>query len=235
MFSRTLPAPGTLINAAGVADPNGLPAPGFSGLQLRSNRTADTQRTRSNRGYTVDNADFYWSFTISYHPMTMLEWNALESFLYGHDTLLNPFYVTLPNYSGPTDSAFAAHAASNDLMIAGTVYAGETEILIDTTGFPNQNLNVGAFANIYDPDDALHKSTYKIARVETPTQFSGTAPAPNTMRVTLYPPVQRDLSPNSELIVTSPVFRVIQKNQIDPQFDENNIVTINLQVEEILP
>ena len=233
-YSTILPAPGSLINSAGVIDPAGLPAPGFSGLNIRSNYNVGINRTRSNRGFPVEEGDFYWSFNISYNPMRQEEYEALESFLMGHNTRKKPFYVTLPNYAAPRDIAFATHAISNPLPVVGNHYAGDTEILINTAGFPNQNLNVGCYVNFINTGDALHKSTYKIARVETTNSHAGISPGSERIRVTIFPPLQRDV-PTGTMRVINPQFRVIQTNQINPDIDRNNIFTVNLEVEELLP
>jgi hypothetical protein len=231
-YSNTLPAPGTLINAAGAADVNGLPAPGFKGLDFDSVYPVGISRTRSNRGLPNSGGEHYWTFTISYNEMTKEEFEAVNSFLMGHNTRLNPFYVVLPNYAAPEDSAFATYAAGNTITAPDAQYAGDTTVEIVAP----EGLKPGCFINFVDSDDALHKSTYRVARVESPSQHAGVAPAAGRLRLTIFPPLQRDFSGTVTVRFTNPTFRVIQRNSISPKFDNNNIVdSFSLQVEEILP
>mgnify|MGYP001346996585 CR=1 FL=1 len=113
-YSKILPAPGTLLNMAGVPDPQGLPAPGFSGVNLQSNYDVSLLRSRaSNRGLPNTTGSHYWSFSISYHDMEEDQFSAIESFLLGHNTRLNPFYVVLPNYASPKPFSTGNYAQSN--------------------------------------------------------------------------------------------------------------------------
>lgn len=228
-YSVILPAPGTLINSAGVADANGLPAPGFSGLNIESNYDVDVLRSRSNRGLPVDSGQHFWSFRISYHPMTVNSFTALENFMYGHNTRKNPFYVVLPNYARPKPAETATFLDTNTVSTVGIHYTNESQVIVNTV----LNLQPGAYVNFLG--DALHKSTYKIARVETPTSFSGTAPAAGTMRLTIFPPLQREVANASALRLINPQFRVLQRGNINPQYDENNMISFGINVEEILP
>ena len=234
-YSNILPAPGTLLNRAGVLDPLGLPAPGFSGLNITSNYSTNVNRSRSNRGLVIDDQKHYWSFTINYHPMQKDEFDAIEAFILGHNTRKIPFYVSLPNYSGPSNVALRNYLLTNNVKSKFYYYAGESEVIINMTGAPNMELEPGMFINFNDPNDALHKATYKVGRVETPTVHAGVSPGASAVRLTLFPPLQRDLPVNVPVTIINPLFRVIQRNELSPSFDENNVVSFNLQVEEILP
>lgn len=232
-YSNILPAPGSRINGAGALDSNGLPAPGFSGLNMKLNQSSDVQRTRSNRGLVIAGTDFFWSFDIKYHEMTIPEYEAIENFLLSSNSKVKPFFVTLPNYNAPKPTIFNTFQISNPISVtAGTYYAGDTQILLssgDTTLLP------GCFINFVDSSDALHKSVYKVSRVETASSYSGIAVAANRIRITIFPPLQRGFVGATTVKFTNPQFRVIQKSDISPEFDQNNIVSFGLSVEEILP
>lgn len=230
-FSKILPAPGSLINSAGILDPSGAPAPGFSGVNFKSNYSVSLNRSRSNRGLPIDDNKHFWSFTINYHTMTMEEYTSIENFLHGHNTRRNPFYVSLPNYSVPKNSFFANYVDSNIIYTSGTGYAGDNRVTIVAP----EGLEPGCYINFIDDDDALHKSTYKVSRVESPSLYSGDPPAAGTLRLTIFPPLQRDFSGNVQVRFINPLFRVLQTNDVEPNFDKNNNVTTNIVVEEILP
>ena len=231
MISNILPAPGTLINSAGILDPNGMPAPGFSGLNIRMNQSSDVQRSRSNRGLVISGSEYFWSFQINYHPMTVEEYEAIECFLLANNTRVNPFYVTLPNYSAPKPAGYNSFQNSTPVTVFGAHYAGDTQIIVNSS---NTTLIPGCFINL-NGSDALHKSVYKVARVETPTSFSGTAVPSGKLRLSIFPPLQRDTVGTVTVQFTKPTFRVIQKSELNPEFDQNNTVSFGLSVEEILP
>lgn len=237
-LSNELPAPGSLINIAGALDVSGEPAPGFSGVNLRSNERVDVLRSRSNRGLPISDGSHYWSFSIEYHPMRKTLFNSLESFLLGHGTKRNPFFVVLPNYSGPQQANFTSFIDSNAIELpAGSAFAGDTTLLIESgIALPTDTHALpGDLFNIVDPSDALHKNIYKVTRIETATAFSTTAPAAGKQRLHIYPPLQRDIIGLSTLEFSRPKFRVIQSSDYQVEFDENNLISFNFEVEELMP
>ena len=231
-YSKILPAPGTLLNMAGVPDLQGLPAPGFSGVDLQSNYEVSLSRSRaSNRGVPSTNGGHFWSFSISYHEMEEDQFTAIESFLLGHNTRLNPFYVVLPNYAAPRDSAMAAFAQSNTITTDGAYFAGDSQIVLNLAS----SLLPGCYINFDDPDDALHKSVYKVARVETAAVNAGVSPGVGKTRITIFPPLQREMSPSVPVRFINPTFRVLQTSTVNPSYDKDNMISFSFTVEEILP
>ena len=232
-FSNILPAPGTLINAAGIADNiDGSPAPGFSGLNIRFNNTVGKFRSRSNRGLTIGESDNFWSFNISYNPMTIDQFSSLESFILGHNTSGVPFYVTLPNFATPKPQAFLDSLGGGDLSAVAGSLAGDKTITITSA---NTTLLPGCFINLIDSGDALHKSTYKVTRVETPALFVGSAVAAGKLRLSITPPLQRSFVGTVTAKFINPQFRVIQTSEIEVEYDRNNTVSFSMSCEEILP
>lgn len=231
-YSVVLPAPGDLIDSSGQPTKFGWPAPGFSGINLTSNYSVGVNRSRSNRGITSSDEQHYWSFGISYHPMKQEEYTSVENFILGHNARKRPFYVSLPNYFYPNSKDFAAFANTNEITVTGVFYAGESIVEINST---NINLLPGCFINFRDPEDALHEGAYKITRVETPEMYVGGAVAADTLRISVFPPLQRDVSANTILQFIKPQFRVIMKNDLNPQYDKDGLVSVSLQVEELLP
>lgn len=233
-YSTILPAPGTLINSAGMEDSlNGLPAPGFSGLDIKSKYPVEVLKSRSNRGTPVSENTHEWSFSISYHPMSFEEYNAIESFIFAHNTRKIPFYVVLPNYDKP-NSPFDAFARDNVITVKDVYYAGENTIEIGDD-LP-EYLLPNCYINLLDNQDALHESTYKVARVETPSAYVGDAVPAGRLRLTLFPPLQRDSVGTVTVRFINPVFRVLQEGaDISPSYDSNNRVSFSMQVKEILP
>lgn len=162
--------------------------------------------------------------------MTEESYRAIESFLMGHNTRKNPFYVTLPNYASPPEP-FATYAGANTINVQGAAFAGDTTLIINA----DDSLLPGCYVNLVDSGDALHESTYKIARVETNSTYTGSQPGVGQQRITIFPPLQRDTSGTVEVVFINPKFRVIQTSIISPEYDENNIVSFSMDVEEILP
>lgn len=234
-FSNQLPAPGALINKAGVLDNvTGEPAPGFAGVNLRSHLETQLLRSRSNRGLPVVEGGHFWSFEIQYHPMTKNMFDSLESFILGMNTRANPFYVVLPNYSSSKNGLFNTWDASNNATVSGSVFAGDTSFIVGTIA--NANIPYpGDLFNVVDAGDALHKNTYKVTRVETNAVYSGTQPAVNNPRIHFFPPLQRDKVGTMTLVFQNPAFRVLQRGDHEVDYDENNLVSFRMSVEEIMP
>ena len=232
-YSTIFPAPGTLIDSAGKTNNlTGLPAPGFAGLNIKANQPVRVVRARSSRGLPISGSSFFWSFDISYHEMTVEEYEAIENFLLGHNTKVNPFYITLPNYAQPRPSGYETFLNGADLSIDSTVYAGDKTITVNST---NASLLPGCFLNIDDDSDALHKGTYKVTRVETPTNFSGDPVAANKLRLSLFPEVQRDQVGTITARLVNPTFRVIQTGDTQAEYSQNNTVSFGFSCAEILP
>ena len=232
MYSNILPAPGSLINAAGILDPLGIPAPGFKGVNFTSQYETGLLKSRSNRGISSTTGRHSWNFSIEYHQMTSDEYDAIANFLFGYNTRLVPFYVSLPNMNTPSPQDFRIYSKDNEITVTQPFFAGETEIVINsavTTLLP------GSMINFIDNDDALHKSTYRVNRVETSNSFVGEQPANNTMRINIFPPLQRDFSGDITVRFHDPLFRVKQMNDVSPNYDMNNLVEFSINVEEVLP
>lgn len=248
-----LPAPGSLITQYGMAGGTnngisaalqGLPAPGFSGVNLRSNYGTSLIRSRgSARGTVNTNNAHFWSFDISYHEMTQEEYAAIESFLMSHNTRLKPFYVTLPNYSRPNGSFMNfINSVASDIVVESNYFAGDSSIEVsnaDFTADPSTlydfyRLNPGCFINI-EGSDALHKSIYKVSLVES-SWYREDPVSSGKIRLHLFPPLQRDVTAGSTIKFVDPEFRVIQRNAIEPSFDEDGIVNgMTINVEEVQP
>lgn len=235
-YSLQLPAPGSLINMAGQLDNvAGLPAPGFAGIDLESHMDVNVLRSRSNRGLPVTEGGHYWSFGIKYNPMTRNTFDALEAFVLGMNTRVNPFYVVLPNYSASKNPLFNTWDATNNAIISGTAYAGDTTL---TLGGTISNANIpypGDYFNIVDSMDALHKNVYKVTRVETNASYTGAQPAANAPRIHIFPPLQRDKIGTCSLVFQNPSFRVIQKGNWKTSIDRDGLYEVDIDVEELMP
>lgn len=231
-YSNIFPAPGTLIDSSGQANPNGLPAPGFSGLNLTANESVSINRSRSARGLASSSDDFFWSFRVSYHNMTQDEYDAIEMFLLGHRAKKNPFYITLPNYAQPKPSSFTTFLNGQDLPCVAGSYAGDETITVISS---NTSLLPGCYINLIDDADALHKSTYKVTRVETPLNYVGDPVASNRLRLSIYPHNKRDFIGNVTARFIKPQFRVVQTSDLEVEYDEHNIATFGFTCAELLP
>lgn len=237
-FSDILPDPVHKVTPQGDLDPSGVPGPGFSAMNFVSNGDTQVSRTNSGRGVHRDQEVQYWSFSIKYNPMLREQFDPVDAFLASRNARRDPFFVVLPQYSKPKNSAFAAFAASNTISNKGAYAAGVSKMMIDSIPAINGDPSPGDMFTISDPANANHLKVYKVTRVETSARYQAatTQPAVTERRIHFSPPLQRNVSDNSEIVFTNPKFRVVAKSDLrEYNLDTDNLYQFSLDLEEIMP
>lgn len=247
-FNDRLPDPAFDVNDAGaqVTTGTGKKGAGFASVSVTSKKETQVSRTRSGRGVHRESGAHQWEININYHPMTRDKFDVVQTFLEARNARLHPFYVVLPQHSGPKSTAFRTTATNNSIKTRATNYlAGSSYFLIDINdgGISFNNTNgtpsLGDFFTFQDNTDVNHKKVYKITRVETSADHNtslGNIGSNTIVRLHVMPPLVRDVPDNTLLKFIDPMFRVIQKTDVlEYQLDTNNLYQFQLQLEEILP
>lgn len=114
-FLDILPDPNNKIGAGGEALSSGETGPGFESVKFTSE--APIMKSRTNSGRVVSRAivGHQWKINLTYNPLTRGEFEPINSFLMSRRGGLVPFFLSLPQYRVPQDSAFASFAASNTI------------------------------------------------------------------------------------------------------------------------
>lgn len=238
-FSNILPDPINKITDSGDLSSTGVAGPGFSGVHFISNGSTQVSRTNSGRAVHTDQEVQYWSFTIKYNPMLRDSFEPVNAFLASRNARKDPFFVILPQYSKPRDSAFATFCGSNTIYVMGNYDPGVSKIFIDSaqsqiTGDPKP----GDMFTITDPADSNHLKVYMVTRVETSGYYQAgtTQPTLAQRRIHFNPPLQREVSDNSVVNFIKPKFRVIAKSDLrEYDLDTDNLYSFSLDVEEVQP
>ncbi len=239
VFNDRLPDPTFGVNDSGVVDAAGLKGPGFASVRMTSSEDTQVSRTISGRGVHRSQASQFWTIGIKYNPMTRNEFDVVDSFLQSRKGRKNPFFVVLPQYSKPKDNAFATLVGVSPGRVFLSTAAGSDRINMDLSGgnvtaYPKP----GDFFTITDTNDINHLKAYKVTRVETPTQYqSGTsAPAVNSFRVHVNPPIERFVTIGAAVNWINPKFRVmLQGDVLENELDTENTYEFGLNLEEIMP
>ncbi len=243
-FQNTLPDPNNSIGDGGQT--TGSSGPGFSSVKLASEHKILNTRTNSGRLISRELSGHKWNIDISYNPMTRDEFDPVYSFLLQKRGAMRPFFVSLPQYKAPKNSAFATYVASsaNTLITNASAPAGAVDFTINHTGGTTYNSSThgtakpGDLFTIDDTSDTNHTKVYQVVRVESSiAQQSGTnSLSTNELRVHFIPALQRPVSTGSEVIFNDPQFRVIMKNDIQEySLNTDNLYSFSLKLEEAQP
>lgn len=245
-FTNTLPDPNNPITPAGASTGTGpVNGPGYASVSLKSQLPSMTTRTNSGSAIVRNIAGHKWEMSLSYNPLTRAEFEPLHAFLLQKKGATSHFFVSLPQYLAPQNSAFKTFVSSNNFAPTADVAAGVDSFLITNasyaydTGDTDQGLpSAGDIFSITDTNDTNHKKVYMITRVETRTDYS-TAPQPLAaqLKISFTPPLQKSVeSTTSTIKFTDVQFRVINKNKdIGYNLDVNNLYKLSLSLEEAQP
>jgi hypothetical protein len=239
-FTNILPDPNNAIGEAGQS--GGTAGPGFASVKLASEHKMMNTRTNSGRLISREISGHKWNIDLSYNPMTRDEFEPVYSFLLQKRGSLTPFFVSLPQYRVPRDSTFATFVASNTFTSAAAGSAGDTNLLIEKSGYDKDTNGIAKPGDIFtvtDSSDSNHVKVYQITRVENEDDYlSGSTPTiqATQLRVHFIPALQRDLSSGSNINLHDPKFRVVLKNDVQ-EYDLNtdNLYSFSLKLEEAQP
>jgi len=207
-----LPDPNNKMNSAGQLDPAGTAGPGFASVTLTSVEPIMRTRTNSNRLLTRSEVGQKWQITIGYNKMSRQEFEVLNAFLLAKNGGLTPFFVELPQYLVPQDSAM-----TTDPTTSAAVSAGSTSIpFTSTAGVPTR----GDLFTVNDSSDSAHTKAYKVVSVDAGV-------------ITCSPGVVRDISSGATLVFSSPKLRVVLAgDSVTESLDVNNLYSFGLKLEE---
>ena len=233
-FTDRLPDPNWGVNDAGDGHAtNFVEGPGFASVKFTSKQPVSYSRTNSGRVTTRAIVGQSFSINISYNPMTRDEFEPIYNFLLEKRGRLKPFYVVLPQYSSPRTST------SGTISVQGSITAGDSNFLIDGMDAASGGLKPGDIFNFADASHSNHKKAYQRVRVATSSDKLASDSALNTTderRLYVIPPVEKDVTDNSTITYTNPLFRVIQsKDTQEYSLGTNNLYTFSLTLEESQP
>ena len=230
-FTNRLPDPNWGISEAGEGHATSYTeGPGFASVKFTANQPVAYSRTNSGRVTTRAIAGQYWSIGITYNPMTRDEFEPIYNFLLEKRGRLKPFFVALPQH------ATTRTTTSGTLSVQGTITSGDSNFLVDGMDSLTGGLRPGDMFNFSDSGNSNHHKIYKVVRVADSTNKLSSDTALNTSderRLYVVPPVEKDVTDNSTLTYASPLFRVVQKADVQEySLGTNNLYTFSLNLEE---
>jgi len=230
-FTNRLPDPNWGISEAGDGHATSFTeGPGFASVKFCSQQPVAYSRTNSGRVTTRAIAGQYWSIGITYNPMTRDQFEPIYNFLLEKRGRLKPFFVALPQHVDTRTTT------SGTLSVQGTITSGDTNFLIDGMDSITGGLRPGDMFNFVDSGNSNHHKIYKIVRVADSNNKLSSDTALNTSderRLYVVPPVEKDVTDNSTLDYGSPLFRVVQKSDVQEySLGTNNLYTFSLNLEE---
>ena len=262
-LSNRLPDPDyryTYWGADGAADATSLAnyddiGPGFASVKLTSDQKIMRSRTNSQRVLSRAVAGQKWDINIGYHEMTRAEFEPVNAFLLSRQGSLTPFFVSLPQYNTPRNTAWAtvvdyAAANSGSFTVTGEHLAGVKRVTFTVptivpaytvgaapsviTHIPAQ----GDIVNISDANDTNHTKAYMITAIETRNaNYDGALndSSADTLRITLNPPLARAISVSGRVIFRDPLFKVIMPKATQSySLNTDNLYKFGLKLEEYL-
>ena len=243
----TLPYPDSPISYSGskkTTNTGSAAGPGYASVQLTSEQPTLRDRTNSGRILARAIAAHKWKIAIKYNPMTQTEFDPIYSFLLNRRGGMNPFFVSLPQYSTPKDSNFNTWLnanASNILSVDGssTLEAGITSGLISRSGYnstTNGTPRPGDLFTINDPDNSNHLKAYMVTRVESYEDYQAnlSQPATSQLRLHFTPGLSKGVSSTGQFIFTNPKIKVILSNDVQQySLNANNLYEYSLNLEEV--
>ena len=244
-FQNTLPNPSNSIAYDGSSDSSnaGFTAgPGYASVQVTSK--FKTMMNQTNSGTLVARSKAAQSFevSISYNPLTEDEFNILYGFLLQKQGMLKPYLVPLPQYDDPKDNTLATHSPEIEFQVGRdtltTGYsAGVTQMFIDSSGYDSSTdgqLRPGDMFNITDASNSNHTKAYKITRVETNADYTGTRPDLDELKISFVPPLQKAVSDNSVIKYKNPTIKVVSgSDDISYTLGNNNLYSFSLKAKEV--
>jgi hypothetical protein len=213
--------------------------PGYASVQVTSQFQTSMDKTNSGILVARSKAAHSFDVEIKYNPMTEEEFMPVYSFLLEKEGMLKPFFVPLPQYDNPQDSTLAGQNPQITFTVATAASAGATQVTVaGNNSYASNNtygqLRPGDIITFSDSSDSNHLKAYKIVRVETDTDYLGSAPTSAQLRLTLSPGLRKDVSTSATLVYKNPKIKVIsKKDAIQYSLDTNNLYSFSLSLEEV--
>lgn len=240
-FLNILPDPNYNITSAGFQDlvANGAVAgQPFASIELTSLQPRELDRTHTGKAIRRTSKAHKWQVNIKYNPMTLAEFEPIKNFLMEKRGSLKPFYVSIPQYAISRDTGFAAFVDSNFIM-AGTGIVANTSMEINapiSVWDSNTFTDIPAIGDLFvvdDPNRQLHKKIYKVAYIETFTDYDSVQPTTGSVRVHFTPGLAAGVTANSMVYFLNPLIQVVQVQDIQEySINNSNLYTFSLRLKE---
>ena len=236
-FANRLPDPNYAIAETGQGG-TGTVGPGFASVKISSNQPSAVSITNSGRATGRSIAGHRWKISITYNPLTRDQFEPIYNFLLERRGRLKPFEVVLPQYNSPRTAI--AVSSGSQIIVKTDIDAGATNFLADNhsdTSSPyTGGLRPGDMFNFTDSSNSNHTKTYRVVRTMDRDNYLGTQPDTDERRYYTIPSIEKDVSDNSLLVTTNPVFRVIQEADIrEYSLGTNNLYQFSLNLIEAQP
>ena len=250
-FQNTLPDPNNRITDAGAAG-GGSYGAGYSAVSFSSNQQVLRDRTNSGRLLARAKTGHNWKIKISYNPMTREEFEPINTFLLQRRGALNPFFVSLPQYRLPRNTAFRAWVqesggSTNNLHVVtsaaanSTGAAGSTSLLLTASDYTVATDETPLPGDLFtiDGTNSNHKKTYQVTRVETNADYylvnsSPTRPDLNQVRIHFTPALSKAVVAGDDLIFNDPKIKVIITGDVQEYaLNTDNLYAFSLSLEEV--
>lgn len=222
-FLHTLPDPDIGIGDAGQSGTTY--GRGFISAEVIRPNIEEIDRTIRGRAIVRRQATPMWRINLRYSEFTEEQFKPVYSFLMQKQNGLRPFFVELPQYKLPKNSAFATYVDSTNIITTTTAYsAGVTSMVLTGTGNDSTIPMFGDMFHIEDTNDSMHTKAYMVSSVS----------ASGTMTVNFTPALNRNVSSGAEVVFKSPKIFVRQVGNVQSYLLNNNgLYEFALQLEEV--
>lgn len=247
VFQNTLPDPLNKIGYAGQSDANATGAsngPGYASVKFSSEQPVIRDRTNSGRILARAVAAHNWKINITYNPMTREEFEPVFNFLLQRRGGLNPFYVSLPQYSAPQDTNFATFVDGGIIESKYAYTSGATKVFLKGAGgYTTSSNGIPRPGDIFtiSGTNSNHKKVYQVTRTETNSDYntaltinSQTQPLTDEVRIHFVPALQKNIDTGDDFIFNNPLVKVILASDIQEySLNTNNLYSFSLNLEEV--
>lgn len=227
-FLNVLPDPNYKITSAGFENVSGVAGQGFVSINVIENNPPILNRTINGKLIPRKIIMPWFDIDLRYNFMTKAQFDPINNFLLEKKGSRKSFFVSLPQYYNPKNSAFKTWLVSNDVLVSGAHSAGASTIVVGTWSGNNYSGGLPSFGDLFtisDPNNSLHTKAYQVVRVETFSDYlTGFQPATTTIRLHISPGLQRNVASGSELVFLNPLIKV----RLAQDVQEYNLNTENL-------
>lgn len=239
-FSDILPNPSNSIAYDGSAGTGAgyIAGPGYASVKVSSKFRTSKDQTNTGRHIARSKAFQNFGIDIRYNDLTEEEFNIVYGFLLEKQGMLKTFFVPLPQYDNPQDNTLVS--SNRSFTTNGSASAGSNIITIQDVTSPAYNsstegtLRPGDMITFTDSSDSNHLKAYKVTRVETNANYTGSQPTISQLRLHLSPTLQKTVSGGSTTNYENPKVKVIMKSdEINYDLKTNNLYSLSLSVEEV--
>jgi len=231
-YTDILPDPNNQITDSGKS--GGTGGEGFASVTLTSNAPIMQDRTNSGRVTSRAVMQQKWDIDISYNPMTREQFEPVYNFILQYGKL-NPFKVSLPQNRKPQSATFTTYAESNNLTPIATTSGGAKILTLVGVGYiPGVN-STPKPGDLFNVSESNHNKTYRVTRVETSTDYTGTAPASTQVRIHFTPGLSKQVTAASGIIFDNPLIRVLLTADTQQySLGTDGLYSFSLKLEEAL-